>query len=131
MNSCIGRTTIDEKVRMKLWAISGGRCEMCNRLLYSDLHYGNDGNFGELAHIHAVSEGGPRHKFGMTPEEKNNIENLMLLCEEHHHMIDNNPNDYSDGTLTRTKQAHEERIRRVTEISEEQSCRIACYHHCR
>ena len=125
MNSCIGRTAIDEKVRMKLWAISGGRCEICNRLLYSDLHYGNDGNFGEFAHIHAVSNGGPRHKVGMTTEEKNNIENLMLLCEEHHHMIDSNPENYSDGILLKRKRQHEERIRTVTEIAEEQSCRIA------
>ena len=30
---------------MKLWAVSGGRCELCNRLLYSDQHFGIDGNF--------------------------------------------------------------------------------------
>ncbi len=127
INSNIGRTSIDEKVRMKLWAVSGGRCELCNRLLYSDIHYGYDGNFGEMAHIHAVSEGGPRHKVGMTREEKNRIENLMLLCEEHHHMIDSNPENYSDGTLMQRKRQHEERIRRVTEIPEEQSCRIVSY----
>ena len=68
VNSEIGRTSIDEKVRMRLWAVSGGRCELCNRLLYQDLVFGCDGNFGEMAHIHAVSEGGPRHKYGMTPE---------------------------------------------------------------
>lgn len=127
MNSEIGRTTIDEKTRMKLWAVSGGRCEMCNRILYQDLVYGVGGNFGEMAHIHAVSEGGPRHKTGMTREEKNNIENLMLLCEEHHHMIDSRPEDFGEGLLLQKKKDHENRIRMVTEIPAEQSCRIVSF----
>ena len=112
---------------MKLWAVSGGRCELCNRLLYSDQHFGIDGNFGQFAHIHAVSVGGPRHKYGMTADEKNDISNLMLLCADHHHLIDSKPGDYSDGLLLRRKAQHEERIRLVTEISNEQSCKIVTY----
>lgn len=112
---------------MKLWAVSGGRCELCNRLLYSDQHFGIDGNFGQLAHIHAVSVGGPRHKYGMTADEKNDISNLMLLCADHHHLIDSKPSDYSDGLLLRKKAQHEERIRLVTEIGNEQSCKIVTY----
>lgn len=127
MNSCIGRTSIKETVRMKLWAVSGGRCEMCNKLLYEDSAFGVEGNFGEFAHIHAVSAGGPRHKIGMTAEEKNNIENLMLLCSEHHHMIDTHPEEFKDRYLLIKKQRHEQRIRAVTEISEAQSCRIVSY----
>ena len=127
MSSCIGRTSIDEKTRMKLWAVSGGRCEMCNRLLYEDSTFGVEGNFGEMAHIHAVSDNGPRNKRGMTSEEKNNIENLMLLCSEHHHMVDTKPEEFGDGLLKSKKKNHEERIRRVTDISEEESCRIVSY----
>ena len=112
---------------MKLWAVSGGRCEICNRLLYQDLVLGFDGNFGEMAHIHAVSEGGPRHKIGMTKEEKNNIDNLMLLCEEHHHLIDTNPENFGEGLLIQKKASHEKRIREVTEIPSEQTCRIVTY----
>lgn len=127
VNSEIGRTAIDERVKMKLWAVSGGRCEMCNRLLYSDLSFGADGNFGELAHIHAVSAEGPRHKIGMTPEEKNNIENLVLLCGEHHHLVDANPLDYGEGYLVKRKRKHEERIRSVTDIGADQSCRMVSF----
>lgn len=127
VKSEIGRTSIDEYVRMRLWAVSGGRCEMCNRLLYQDLVFGHDANFGEMAHIHAVSENGPRHKYGMSQEEKNNIDNLMLLCAEHHHMIDTHPEDFSDGLLIKKKKCHEDRIRQVTGIPSEQSCRIVTY----
>lgn len=126
-NSEISRTAIRERVRMQLWAVSGGRCELCNRLLYQDLVYGQDGNFGEMAHIHAVSESGPRNKRGMTSEEKNSVENLMLLCEEHHHMIDTFPDKFRDGLLLKKKRAHEARIREVTEISSEQTTRIVTY----
>lgn len=127
INSEIGRTGIDPKVLLKLWAVAGGRCELCNRILFSDLTFGADGNFGETAHIHAVSAGGPRHKIGMTPEEKNSIDNLMLLCEEHHHMIDSNPDDYGDSFLIAQKKRHELRIRSVTDIGENQSCRMVSY----
>ena len=127
VKSEIGRTSIKEPVRMRLWAVSGGRCEMCNRILYQDLVFGHDGNFGEMAHIHAVSEGGPRHKYGMSEEEKNNIDNLMLLCAEHHHMIDTHPEDFQEGLLLKKKKAHEDRIRQVTGIPSEQSCRIVTY----
>ncbi len=127
MNSEIGRTSIEEYVRMRLWAVSGGRCEMCNRLLYQDLVFGHDANFGEMAHIHAVSENGPRYKYGMSKDDKNNIDNLMLLCAEHHHMIDTHPEDFADGLLLRKKKNHEDRIRQLTEIPSEQSCRIVTY----
>lgn len=126
-NSEIGRTTITDQVKMKLWGVSGCRCEMCNRLLYSDLSFGVDGNYGEFAHIHAVSEGGPRPRIGMTIEQKNDVENLMLLCEEHHHLIDNNPSDFGEGLLIKLKKKHENRIRIVTDISENQSCRMVSY----
>ena len=127
MDSEIVRSHIAEKVKMKLWAISAGRCELCNRLLYQDSTFGYDGNFGEMAHIHAVSQDGPRHKLDVTQDEINNIDNLMILCEEHHHMIDNNPNDFKDGLLIEKKKNHEARIREATNIPSEQSCRIVKY----
>lgn len=127
VNSEIGRTSIDEKVRMKLWAVSAGRCEMCNKLLYEDSTFGIQGNFGENAHIHAVSVNGPRHKYGMSSEDKNDISNLMLLCAEHHHMIDTHPEEFVDGLLMKYKINHESRIRNVTDIRDDQSCRMVAY----
>ena len=127
MNSEIGRTSISEHVRMRLWAISAGRCQICNRLLYQDTTLGVDGNFAENAHIHAVSINGPRHKYGMTKEEKNDIANLMLLCAEHHHMIDTNPELFGNSKLLKYKTDHEQRIRNVTQIAQNQSCRMVSY----
>lgn len=127
MKSNIGRSTINIPIRLKLWAVSGGRCELCNKLLYSDDTFGTEANFGEMAHIHAVSEGGPRAVQGMSDAEKNQIENLMLLCEQHHHMIDSKPEDYGDGYLLVKKRQHEERIRQLTGISQSQTCRLVSF----
>lgn len=50
--------------------MAAGRCEICNKLLYLDSFMGQEGNYAELAHIHAVSKNGPRHKKDMTKDEK-------------------------------------------------------------
>lgn len=78
-SSKIKRTPIREAVKLRLWGMAAGRCEICNKLLYLDSHYGDDANFSENAHIHAVGKTGPRHADDMTQDEINNIDNLMLL----------------------------------------------------
>lgn len=126
-DSSIGRTSIDPRTQNQLWGMAAGRCEICGKLLYCDSYVGQEGNYAELAHIHAVSENGPRHKYGMTPSEKNNISNLMLLCAEHHHMIDTNEEFFETGYLLNLKHEHEQWVRDITEISNKQTCRIVSY----
>lgn len=98
-SSEIKRTPIREAVKLRLWGMAAGRCEICNKLLYLDSHYGDDANFAENAHIHAVGKTGPRHVDSMTKDEINNIDNLMLLCAEHHHLIDTKPENYLSDFL--------------------------------
>ena len=63
----------------------------------------------------------------MSKEEINKIENLMLLCAEHHHLIDTKPENYPDNTLIECKKPHEERIRKITEIQDDASCKIVTF----
>lgn len=107
--------------------MAAGRCEICNKILYLDSKFGDDCNFAENAHIHAVGSTGPRHKSTITQEEINDISNLMLLCSEHHHLIDTKPKNYSGDTLVKIKKTHENRIRRLTEIKDDASCSIVTY----
>ncbi len=107
--------------------MTAGRCEICNQLLYIDSYYGDDANFGENAHILAVGSTGPRHSDDMSPEEINRIDNLMLLCAEHHHLIDTKPDDYKTDYLLCKKRQHEERIRRLTDIKDDASCQMVTY----
>lgn len=133
MNSTMGksseikRSAIDTKIVSQLWGMSAGRCELCNKLLYLDSNFGDSANFAENAHIHAVGTTGPRHKDGMLKDEINQIDNLMLLCAEHHHLIDTKPENYSGDFLVRKKREHEARIRNLTEIREDASCKMVTY----
>ena len=126
-SSEIKRTPIREAVKLRLWGMAAGRCEICNKLLYLDSHYGDDANFAENAHIHAVGKTGPRHVDSMTKDEINNIDNLMLLCAEHHHLIDTKPENYLSDFLIVQKKTHENRIRRLTEIQDADSCKIVTF----
>ena len=126
-SSEIARTAIDPKTTLTLWGRAAGRCEICNKLLYCDSKYGDMANFAENAHIHAVGATGPRHRDEITQDEINQIDNLMLLCEEHHHLIDTKPENYSGTFLCTKKAEHESRVRRVTEIQEDASCKIVVF----
>ncbi len=127
MDSSIGRSSIDSKTQNRLWGMAAGRCEICNKLLYMDSFVGAEGNYAELAHIHAVSQSGPRYKRGMTKEEKNDVSNLMLLCSEHHHMVDTDEKFFSEGYLKKLKSEHEQWVREITDISNKQTCQIVTY----
>lgn len=118
---------IKEATKYKLWAVSAGRCSLCNQIVYLDSTFGINGNYGELAHIHAVGVSGPRHVSEMSTEELNCTDNLVLLCQEHHKMIDDSPDIFPGDFLKTTKSKHEDRIRQVTEISNLTSCRMVSY----
>ena len=119
------RDSINPKLRQQLWGLAAGRCEICNKLVYADSLYGAKENLGELAHIQGVN--GPRHNPSMTSAEINSIDNLMLLCLEHHKLIDSNPDEYPTERLIQTKRNHEERVRIQTETTGGSSCQIVTY----
>ncbi len=103
--------------REQLVAASAGRCEFagCNKLLYEHELTKKDGNFGEAAHIVALSESGPRGDIDRpTTVEINSADNLMMLCAADHKLIDDRPDEYSVEMLREWKRIHEERIRLVT-----------------
>lgn len=116
-----------DATRYKLWAVSAGRCQLCNRVVYTDSTFGKEGNFGELAHIHAVGGKGPRHCKDMSREELNSTNNLMLLCQEHHKMIDDNPTIFNGEYLREKKFEHESRVIKVTGVDNLTTCKMVSY----
>lgn len=114
------RTTIPPKTRYILWARAAGRCEYrgCNHSLIGDLISGNeDPTFGFIAHIVADSPDGPRGDPIRSPQLSSDINNLMLLCADHHKLIDvDKPEEHEEDVLLAMRAAHEKRIRNVGEI---------------
>lgn len=118
--SSVEKRSFTEKAEVMLWALSGGRCEFCNNYLLEDWLTLSKGKYGQNAHIVAFKENGPRGNVPNRPEKINDVSNLMLLCYEHHHLIDTEkPLEYSRERLEEMKRTHEERIKRLTAIKPE------------
>lgn len=104
-----------------LVAMAAGRCEFpgCNRFLFEHPLTKDRGNYGENAHIVAFKEGAARGRDGERPVDINSIDNLMLLCQPCHKLIDDNPVRYTRDFLVAGKEAHERRTRALTELGPE------------
>ena len=118
---------VKESTRLELVAASGGRCEFlgCNTFLFAHSVTKTGRYFGNTAHIRAFSPGGPR---AGTPEERadldlNAIENLMLLCQECHTLVDGDEGGYPIEKLRGWKRAHEERATYLLDLpAENEAC---------
>jgi hypothetical protein len=116
------RKALPKAVEYLLWASSGGICEFdgCEqRLVFEDA--GKTVNIADKAHIISHSPEGPRgeekEKHGMNEEEIDSANNLILLCKNHHKLVDANPEKYTVDVLYNMKRKHEqwvmERLARV------------------
>lgn len=93
-----------------LCAKAAGRCQFCNKYLFADSVTLEDNNDSNLAHIVASSPDGPRGDEIRSHELSDKIENLMLLCQEHHHLIDAHPEIYTEEALLDMKEAQEDKV---------------------
>jgi hypothetical protein len=94
-----------------LWGRAGGRCSFpdCKReLMVSGSSADDEVITGEVAHI--VAQGkleGPRRDFDPPGGDLHGYQNLILLCEEHHKLVDGQPNTYTVQKLVQMREDHE------------------------
>ena len=69
---------------------------------------------GHICHIYAAADNGPRGKSGLTEEERNAPENLILMCGYHHPLVDKQWETYPAETLKAWKRAHEAKYQQGT-----------------
>jgi hypothetical protein len=67
---------------------------------------------GEIAHVAAIQDGGPRAAPDMGAGQRNDYSNLILLCRNCHAVIDGQPGSHSVERLKALKSAHELWVRR-------------------
>lgn len=111
----------NEFVRLLLFVRAGGLCQFdgCNKYLLEHHVTLARGNFAQVAHIVAFRENGPRGKSMPRPKDINSIDNLMLLCPGCHKLVDDNPHRHTRPVLEKYKEAHETRIRHVTDLGQD------------
>ena len=95
-----------------LWSRSGGRCGFPEcPVICVELANENDlsATVGNVAHIEALSNSGPRANPSLTLRQRNSYDNLILLCSTHHDQVDAQPNTYTVEMLRAWKTTQEER----------------------
>jgi len=121
---------IKDTTKYILWGKAGGRCEYdgCNRPLYYDDLTKCEFNSAYIAHIIADSPKGPRGDAVLSEKLKDDLNNLMLLCDVHHRLIDKTDVDgHPIERLVKMKQQHEERIEIQTAIGIDQRSHVLFY----
>jgi hypothetical protein len=93
-----------------LFGLSGNKCAMpsCgNPIIMSGTQLSGELVLGQICHIYAASDDGPRGKVGLTEAEKNSPHNLLLCCPTHHVIVDGQHKDYPASTLLEWKRTQE------------------------
>ncbi len=101
---------ISTKTHKMLWGKSGNRCAMpeCGIELVMDITETDDETLiGEECHIIAKKSDGPRGNKFFDISKLNLYENLILMCRNHHKVIDDNPDLYTIEKLKLIKKEHE------------------------
>lgn len=115
----MSKASIPNKTLFLLWGKSAGRCEFtgCNKLLSTDDITQKEYNKGQCAHIIADSPNGPRGDSKKSTPMSKDPSNLILLCPEHHKLIDDYPETYTVDKLLQMKEEHEKNIEHLTSFN--------------
>ena len=106
-----GPSPSEATLRM-LCGIAAGMCQFCGcnkRLFYDNVTLATFNN-SFVAHIVASSPDGPRGDADRSHQLSDKLDNLMLMCGDHHTLIDRNPEKYSEHFLLQMKHQHEEKM---------------------
>ena len=100
----ITRKNVPFHTKLKLFGRAAGRCEFsgCNKPIWRNELTLTEGNFGEVAHIIAASEDGPRGN-EKSADLQIEFDNLMLVCQRCHKEIDTNSKGLSCRLVARVE----------------------------
>ncbi|MFG3593163.1 SAVED domain-containing protein [Bradyrhizobium sp. RDI18] len=125
------RKAIPPKIQNIVWGRAAGRCQYagCNKLLIGEQISGaRNANKSYIAHVVGDSPEGPRGDPILSPKLAHDPDNLMLVCDEHHRVIDREMIDaHSVDVLGEMKSRHETRIRIVGGIDEDLGSHVIRY----
>ena len=100
---------ISLKTRKMLWGRSACRCSFpkCRvEVFEGETETDDPANIGDEAHIIAREDGGPRGDPAYPKEKRDKFDNLLLLCKNHHKLVDDRQNEYTVEVLRDMKVSH-------------------------
>ena len=100
---------ITDKTRKMLWGRSGGICAICKKQLLEGEEDSEDPSIlGQECHIVGEENSirSPRGIHPMPLAERNLYSNLVLLCRDHHKIIDDQTDHYTVDLLLQIKTEH-------------------------
>lgn len=106
---------VDPNQRLRLFVAAGGMCEFpsCREQLLKHHLTHENVLLGEVAHIVGFKKDGPRGRHQERPLDINTDDNLMLLCQPCHSLIDRHPERYTVEQLRDFKREHEASLTEV------------------
>lgn len=123
-------TKTRESTKHVLFALAAGYCQYrgCGKRLLGDDLTGEVFNTAWVAHVIASKPGGPRGDGRQSEQLRDDIGNLMLLCDEHHRLIDKkSPQGHPPELLLEMKQDHESRIELACGIPPDSKSHVLLY----
>lgn len=100
-----------------LFSKTGNQCAFpgCSHSLFQA-----DTFLAEVCHISAVKETGARFNDKLTNEDRRKEDNLIVLCRNHHSLIDNDEFEYDTDKVLQMKREHEGQFTNAFDLSEKQ-----------
>lgn len=84
---------IGQTIQKLIWGIFAARCAICRRKVVWESESGGHSLTGEIAHIVGSKRRAARGSVSFSGD-RDDPENLMLLCREHHKIVDDNEDEY-------------------------------------
>lgn len=110
--------SVSEATRQRVWALSAGRCAICNEYLLEGPVTGREVFLGEVAHVvgQKDTDRSPRGKSELKPDQRDSAGNLMLICADNHDEVDDKKvlDAATVERLLDLKRRHEARVKHVT-----------------
>lgn len=108
-----GRSYSDRTLKI-LWGRSAGRCAVpsCRIELYLDAtEHDPMVPIGDIAHLESSSDSGPRANITLAKKERDEYDNLILLCKVCHARFDGQKNSYTVDYIRQLRNDHEAWVR--------------------
>jgi len=113
MTTKSGRNYSDRTLKI-LWGRAAGRCAVpiCRMELFAEAtEHDPIVTIGDIAHIEAASDAGPRANTAKAKKERDEYDNLILLCLTCHRRLDGQKNSNSVERIKKLRTDHEAWVR--------------------